>query len=93
MDENPITINDASLAIPALALTGQTYLIDVPGSNHANGAGLAFADGHAITHKWVDARTYYVPLTKHGVVAGGPGHVTPDDPDCFYIAPLTSAPR
>ena len=35
----------------------QANLIDFPASYH-NGAGvLAFADGHAEIHKWLDART------------------------------------
>jgi prepilin-type N-terminal cleavage/methylation domain-containing protein/prepilin-type processing-associated H-X9-DG protein len=93
MDENPITINDASLAVSALAKPGATYLIDWPSGNHANGAGIAFADGHSITHRWLDPRTYSPPLSQHGQ-GGGAGFLqTPDDPDMFYLAPITSAPR
>src|SRR6202012_2244252 len=58
MDENPYSINDGSLAISAAASPGKTYLIDYPAGNHANAAGIAFADGHSITHKWQDRRTY-----------------------------------
>jgi prepilin-type N-terminal cleavage/methylation domain-containing protein/prepilin-type processing-associated H-X9-DG protein len=94
MDESPITINDASLAVSAVANPGATYLIDYPSGNHANGAGIAFADGHSITHKWLDPRTYSPSLALHG--AGGEGSSkgglqTPDDLDCFYLAPITSA--
>jgi prepilin-type N-terminal cleavage/methylation domain-containing protein/prepilin-type processing-associated H-X9-DG protein len=96
MDESPITINDGSLAISALALPGQTYLIDYPSGNHASGAGIAFADGHSIVHRWLDQRTFSPSLSLHG--AGGEGsstggHQSPDNPDCFWLAPLTSAPR
>ncbi|MGH7980292.1 MAG: hypothetical protein ACREE6_13035, partial [Limisphaerales bacterium] len=97
MDESPITINDGSLAVSAYAAVGATYLIDYPSGNHADGAGIAFADGHAIIHRWLDKRTYSPnPLTEHGVGGEGSstgGHQTPDDPDCFYLAPLTSALR
>ena len=97
MDESPITINDGSLAISAYADLGATYLIDYPSGNHAHGAGIAFADGHSITHKWLDPRTYSPnPVTEHGT--GGEGSAsgglqTPDDQDCFYLAHITSALR
>jgi prepilin-type N-terminal cleavage/methylation domain-containing protein/prepilin-type processing-associated H-X9-DG protein len=93
MDENAITINDASLAISAVATPGHTYLIDYPSGNHARGAGIAFADGHSTTHKWLDPRTYTPPISLHGSGGQGSTGVTPDDPDMFYLAPLTSAPR
>ena len=90
MDECPITINDASLAVSAVAAPGKTYLVDFPAGYHANAAGMSFADGHSIVHKWVDSRTYSPPLTLHGT-QGGTGLQTPDDQDCFFLAPLTSA--
>lgn len=93
MDESPITINDGSLAISAVAAPGKTYLIDYPSGNHANGAGIAFADGHSITHKWLDPRTYTPPISLHGNGGSGSTAVTPDDPDMFYLAPITSAPK
>jgi len=98
MDESPITINDGSLAISAVAIPGSTYLIDYPAGNHANAAGMAFADGHSIVHSWLDPRTYSPNASsQHG--AGGTGAVNEsslpggDDKDCFYLAPLTSALR
>ena len=93
MDENPITINDGSLAVSALAAPGSTYLIDYPSGNHAKGAGIAFADGHAIIHKWQDPRTYTPPISLHGAGGTGTTQMTPDDPDMFYLAPITSAAR
>lgn len=97
MDENPITINDSSLAVSALATPGSTYLIDYPAGNHANSAGMAFADGHSIVHKWQDSRTYTIPAsaiaTEHGNQNAGGGIQSPDDQDMFYLAPLTSALR
>src|SRR5450756_1255702 len=55
MDENPYSINDASMAISAVATPGNTYLIDNPSGNHGNSAGMSFADGHSIIHKWQDS--------------------------------------
>jgi prepilin-type N-terminal cleavage/methylation domain-containing protein/prepilin-type processing-associated H-X9-DG protein len=94
MDENPYSINDGSMAASAVATPGQTYLIDYPSGNHGTAAGIAFADGHSIVHKWLDARTY----TPQGIIQPGHGSQsqslqTPDNPDCFYLAPITSAPN
>ncbi len=94
MDENPYSINDGSMAISAVAGPGKTYLIDFPSGNHGNAASIAFADGHAIVHRWTDARTY----TPSGIVQPGMGSTsatvqTPDNPDCYYLASITSAPR
>ena len=94
MDENPYSINDGSLAIPAVATAGSTYLVDFPSGNHGSAAGIAFADGHSLVHKWQDVRTY----SPQGVIAPGQGstsgsHQNPDNPDCFYLAPITSALR
>jgi prepilin-type N-terminal cleavage/methylation domain-containing protein/prepilin-type processing-associated H-X9-DG protein len=94
MDENPFSINDGSMAISAAASPGNTFLVDYPAGNHNKAGGIAFADGHSIIHKWTDSRTY----TPQGIVQPGMGSQssskqTPDDPDCFYLAPITSAPR
>ena len=93
MDENPITINDGSFAVSAEAETGKTYLIDYPSGLHGGSGGMAFADGHSIVHKWQDPRTYTPPLSLHGNGGGGTTSESPDNPDCFFLAPLTSALR
>jgi len=94
MDENPYSINDASMAISAVAAPGKTYLIDFPSGNHGSAAGISFADGHSIIHRWLDTRTF-TPQGLIGPGQGGTGSApqTPDDPDCFFLAPITSAPR
>ena len=94
MDENPYSINDGSLAVPANATPGNTFLVDFPAGNHNAAAGIAFADGHAVIHKWQDPRTY----TPAGILQPGQGSTsssqqTPDDQDCFYLASITSALR
>ena len=93
IDENPITINDGSMAASAVAGTGKTYLIDYPSGLHGGAGGLSFADGHSIVHKWQDLRTYNPPLSLHGNGGTANSLQTPDNPDCFFLAPLTSAPR
>ncbi|MGO8676201.1 MAG: H-X9-DG-CTERM domain-containing protein [Limisphaerales bacterium] len=49
VDENPWSINDASLAV----IAGQSELIDYPASYHKNGASFSFADGHVESHQWL----------------------------------------
>jgi prepilin-type N-terminal cleavage/methylation domain-containing protein len=93
IDENPRTINDGSLAMPAYAAPGATYLIDYPSGLHGQAGGLAFADGHSIVHKWADSATYNVTIVGQANVIQSAGKQTPDDADCFYMAPITSAPR
>jgi prepilin-type N-terminal cleavage/methylation domain-containing protein/prepilin-type processing-associated H-X9-DG protein len=93
IDENPRSINDGSMAISAAASTGATYLIDKPTGLHGGAGALAFADGHATVHKWKDPRTYFVDIGTDGNVVQSSSLISPDDSDCFYLAPLTSATR
>ncbi len=95
MDENPFTINDGSFCVAAAAIPGATYLIDFPTGLHGGSGGLSFADGHSIVHHWQDKRTYTPPsLLVPGTGGQSAGNVSPpDDPDCFYLGPLTSALR
>ncbi len=60
VDENPWSINDASLAV----IAAQSALIDFPASYHNNGASFSFADGHAESHQWLST---VMTLTDSGV--------------------------
>ncbi len=97
LDENPYSINDALFCISALAAPGATYIVDYPSGSHGRAGGMAFADGHSIIHRWMDIRTYTPQM--QGMTPGNGGalnlnsHITPDDPDCFYLAPLTSVAK
>jgi len=93
IDENPRTINDGSMAISGVATPGNTYLIDQPTGLHGGSGGLAFADGHSIVHKWKDPRTYTVTINGQGNVVQATTQLTPDDPDCFYLSSITTAPK
>jgi prepilin-type processing-associated H-X9-DG protein len=93
MDESPITINDGSLAVSAYAAPGATFLIDYPGGNHNGATPIAFADGHIIIHKWQDPRTYSPSITQHGQGGQATTLQSPDNVDCFFLAPITSAAR
>ena len=95
IDENPYSINDGSMAIVAAATPGNTYLVDYPSGLHGAAGGLSFADGHSIIKAWEDRRTYTPTIVAQS--GGDPGtpaiQPSPDDADCFYLAPITSAPR
>jgi hypothetical protein len=94
IDENPKTINDGSMAVCAAATPGKTYIVDYPTGLHGVSGALAFADGHAIVHKWKDTRTYTYNGPVHGNGAQqSSSQQTPDNQDCFYLGPITSALR
>jgi prepilin-type N-terminal cleavage/methylation domain-containing protein len=87
MDEHAYSINGGGFEVSAVATPGATYLIDYASGRHGKADVLAFADGHVIVHQWQDVRTYTPPGTLMTTLQ------SPDNPDCFYLAPLTSAPR
>ena len=98
VDENPLTINDGSLAICMNGPNGT--IVDFPANYHGGGAGLAFADGHAEIHKWMDVFLMLVPsanMLSASAEAGTPvtkwlpPGVTSSQ-DLAWIQPRTSAP-
>ncbi len=93
IDENPRTINDGSMAIAAATTSAATYLIDYPTGLHGGAGALAFADGHAIVHKWKDPLTYTPQISGQGNIIQSPSLTPHPDVDCYYLAPLTSALR
>ena len=89
MDENPVTINDASLATSMVPY----YLIDFPASYHNSAAGIAFADGHSIIHKWMDSRTYTPPPEATPGSGGTGSDNSTGNVDVLWLTTVTSAPR
>ncbi|MEO7300649.1 MAG: prepilin-type N-terminal cleavage/methylation domain-containing protein [Verrucomicrobiota bacterium] len=67
LDENPSTLNDGWVYIPA---DGDSWH-DLPGILHTKGGNFSFADGHAEHWRWKDARTLTV----------GPSGTTPNNVD------------
>ena len=88
MDENPATINDATMYISMAQI-----LVDYPGKYHNCAAGISFADGHTEMHRWVDAFAQN-PLP---FATGGPAFYPPVPPvpclDLAWLQPRTSALR
>jgi len=53
MDENPMSDDDATFYINPVDANGQgTSFTELPGSMHANAAGVVYADGHSEVHVW-----------------------------------------
>jgi prepilin-type processing-associated H-X9-DG protein len=91
MDENPYTIND-----PLMAIAMTQYIVDWPATYHNGGAGIAFADGHAETHKWVDELAQPIPPgvnpnNPNPMGPLSPGPVTFDSKDLDWIQLRTTA--
>jgi prepilin-type N-terminal cleavage/methylation domain-containing protein/prepilin-type processing-associated H-X9-DG protein len=65
IDEHPDSINDAGFAVE-MANTGPfATIVDFPASFHNGAAGITFADGHAVLHKWIGSKI------KPPVIVGG----------------------
>ncbi len=47
-DEDPLSINDSSIAVVAASPT----IIDYPSTRHQNAGGFGFCDGHTEMHRW-----------------------------------------
>lgn len=71
MDERPTLINDAYFVVD-LQNYGNRFMeiIDHPGIQHNNSAGLSFADGHAETKRWKDG-PFLTPTPTGRVTANG----------------------
>ena len=89
LDEHPDSINNGCFGV-FMADPNQPQLnaiLDYPGSYHNGGCIFGFADGHAETHIWLDART-------KPRVRGTPlqlGVYSPNNPDVQWLSAHTSA--
>ena len=86
MDEHTDSINDSSMATPAVP----GWLVDYPASYHNGAGGVAFADGHSEIHKWKHPDTK-PPVT--GVPNSVRTKASPNNPDTEWLAERSSAPR
>ncbi|HLP76543.1 MAG TPA: prepilin-type N-terminal cleavage/methylation domain-containing protein [Candidatus Paceibacterota bacterium] len=84
MDENPVTINDALMAISM----DVSKVVDFPARYHNNAAGIAFADGHSIIQKWTDAFSKDPPA---GTVGSSGSLAASGTRDTRLVAEWTSA--
>ena len=91
LDERPESLDDGCFATDLAGFSdepGRTILADYPAPNHADAAGLAFADGHAEIHRWLDERT--VPSAQPGVrlPKNAP---SPNNPDVAWLQQRSGA--
>lgn len=95
MDEQPDSIDDAQLYAdvePTALATGTGQFTELPAAYHNNACGIAFADGHAEIHKWVNSQTI-VPVSykAHNVPLNQQVPVS-NDPDLTWLAQKTPRP-
>jgi len=76
-EEHPDSIND-----PAIFAPQATTWVDLPGVFHEGGAAFAFADGHAVMHRWIGS------LTRLRTVTGtySPPPTANKDPDIHWMS-------
>ena len=86
IDCHPDTISDRNFH----QVLNPDILIDLPSSVHNGSGPLAFADGHAETHRWRDARTR-APFRN--VTLWFPYKQMPANPDILWIQERYSAPE
>ncbi len=89
IDEREDSINDGFVVVDAAA---RYAIIDYPANYHNGAGGLAFADGHAEYHKWLEPTT--TPVLQPGQpLEGGSKPTSPDDRDMAWLVPRTTSRR
>jgi hypothetical protein len=96
-EENPYSLNDASFSVGM----NSAVWIDWPGTLHERRGVLAFADGHAECHEWVDPRTvtrshlgvrpWPPSVSLSSLENASPGTPVPNSPDWLWLSARTSA--
>jgi prepilin-type N-terminal cleavage/methylation domain-containing protein/prepilin-type processing-associated H-X9-DG protein len=94
MDEHPDSIDDGSFLVD-LESTGQrAQLVSFPANYHERGASVAYADGHAVIHRWLDEHTRY-PNQYCGCLSSyavnGLYKKSPNNPDIAWLQERTSS--
>jgi len=82
-------VNPGSICTPAFGVDmNRLVWIHYPSDLHRQAGVLAFADGHAEAHRWVDARTMVHLSTGTYIQHGIP---SPDNPDLNWVADRTTS--
>ena len=90
IDEREDSITDAVFVVDMYE--SPPIFFDLPRSAHNVGGTFNFADGHAERRHWLDPRTMYPPVSKHGnVIITGP--LNPPGPDFFWLQSKTTGPK
>jgi prepilin-type N-terminal cleavage/methylation domain-containing protein/prepilin-type processing-associated H-X9-DG protein len=91
IEERADSINDAWFVVPMGLRGPDAKLWNYPASYHNGSGSLAFADGHAESHKWRDPRT--TPVMKKSIYLGNPAAASPNNPDLAWIQDRTTGLR
>jgi len=85
LDENPNTINDASLGV-SMTVSGATSatVIDSPAGYHLNATGFSFADGHSEIHRWQSRE--FCNLLSANYTSSDPSFIA----DSIWLSSMTS---
>lgn len=93
IDEREEGINNASFAMSMAGFNPVTPAEWVwgnwPASYHSRAGALAFADGHAEVHRWLDPRTAPAPGTAPGITVFNPSR-SPNNADVAWLARRTT---
>jgi prepilin-type N-terminal cleavage/methylation domain-containing protein/prepilin-type processing-associated H-X9-DG protein len=88
IDEHPDSISGIAFWI-SRAVGRAAKIVSYPGAFHNAGATLSFADGHAESHHWQDART----RPRVGYEDSLPEAASPDNPDVDWLQKHTAFPN
>jgi prepilin-type processing-associated H-X9-DG protein len=87
IDEREDSINDGFFVVNTALQGRSAKIVDYPASYHNGSGGLAFADGHAEIHKWLDPRT-----TPTMSSADRPlDQTSPNNQDIAWLQPRSSS--
>ena len=89
IDERQDSINDGYFAVD---MTTHYSMLDYPASYHAGSGNLTFADGHAESHRWLEATTK-PPLRPGEHLSVDPAYTSPDDRDLKWLTERTTVPK
>lgn len=91
-DEHPDAIDDGILYSYYGFTNGTGMFTELPGSQHGGACGMAFADGHAVIHKWVGSSTL-VPVIYVNYRIGYSQRISvTSDPDLAWLSQCTPRP-
>jgi prepilin-type N-terminal cleavage/methylation domain-containing protein/prepilin-type processing-associated H-X9-DG protein len=98
MDEHPASINDGAFGVRmpnSPADTSSQGWVDYPAGFHSHSASLAFLDGHAELHKWVESVSRGSGGLSSQVESRSELHRgnIPENRDILWLARRTSAPK
>lgn len=94
MDEHPDSVDDGSFLVDLERRDLGAQLVSFPANYHGNGASVAYADGHAVVHRWRDEHTLY-PNQYCGCLSSyavnGLFKESPNNPDVAWLQERTSS--